>query len=318
MFEITSDYRVVIIKKGKGKDTKITGRILYDIQGYENAKRIFPYIPSEETIRKEFNPLTVLGDLNCLKLSEEQKYINIENVEDNSLDIHFIKEIKEIILSNKNNSIDDLELLRQKYRIGLEYNVLIEQSNPYSALLKMKKAGKGKNAEVNTTFVPLNYEFGKENSELLEKKYLNQNHAFSYNCNTVSEIIFAILHFIITHGYKFEKCALCKKWHARIPVQGQPQYCYRISPLSLNPYFVKKNGSNHQSKFINSDCQESMKKYNEILRNMKKDICKNFKSEEMQYKFENEYNEKHEEMFKDISIDSLIQMYEWVRDYRTK
>lgn len=93
MFEIISDYRVVITKKGKGKDTKITGVISYNIQGYENAKRIYPNIPIEKVIRKEFNPLTILGDLNCLELSEGQKYMNIENVEDNSLDIHFITEI---------------------------------------------------------------------------------------------------------------------------------------------------------------------------------------------------------------------------------
>lgn len=306
------EYLVTITKEGTGKDTTITGEISYVAQEYDDTSSNPLHLSNEKTHQIEFDPLTILGDLKLIHLPKEHENTLHLPLNINKHCIPFVSEVKKIIQMNTYKSLDELELLRQKYEIALDCKIFIEKLNPYSSLsYKRNKSVK------ETTYVPLKYEFGKPNADIIQNEYLKENHQFIYKCYTVSEFLYAILHFIIIHEYTFQTCALCKRRYAHIPIQGQGKYCSRLSPLSLESYFITKKGKTYQHCFENLTCQKSMRKYNEIIRNIKKNkLC--YASPESKTKFDISFDEKRVELNKDMSIHKLVQFFNWVRDYDIK
>lgn len=321
------DYFITITKTGTGKETKITGNLTCTFSEYDTTSD-FLFIPKEESFSLDFNPLTILGDLRCEKISCE--YTKRRAFIDRSWeywlgacrheygfeiplyignDYRYIKlmsYLDEITYNNKCITIKELEEIQNKYNLELNCEISAEENDISFALLQSR----GKNAK-EKTYVPLKYEVGKANKDLLQNTYMNKNHCFSYQCSTMVDVIFAILHFIVMHQYEFKICALCQKLYVKIPNHGQGKFCSRKSPLGSNSYFDERTNK----KFKDLDCQKSMKIFHQIMRNRKKIKLRHAPDEEQENTFRNKFD-NYNDKIKNVSIvENLIKFYYYVEQY---
>lgn len=327
------NYHVIIEKNGTGKDTKIAGTLTSSFCKYNNSD-IFP---TEESTQIEFNPLIILGDVKGIKTIYlyPSKRLNADNsqqkskvsynfefgfekehmyINDEEQYFAFVSELNKIVKENNCKTLSDLEKIRNSHKIELDCKIAIKEPNIYFESLQKKNLKAEKDR-----YVPLNYEFGKVNDKLSKKTYMKKDYQFYYHCHTMSEVIFAVLHFIVIHEYEFRTCALCQKIYAKIPNNGQGKYCSRKSPLESELSITGKSG-NIGNKFKGLNCQESMSKFREIIRNMKKNRlnCISDEEKEYKYKFENEFNEysKSIELASSPVIENLEKLYLFVKNYK--
>lgn len=312
----------------KKKYIEVTGQLTcmwseYDIN-LDN-----PIIPSEKSLTLEFNPLIILGDLRnkeqaCQYLAErlniDRTWQSLSNsyeyeygfgtplyIGNDTQYLKFVSELNKKIRNNECTTLESLKKIQNEYNLNLDCTISIEKENEFAGLLRRKQ-----HYAPEKTYIPLVYKFGETNKELNSKEYMNKNHQFHYHCYTMAEVIFSILHFIVIHKYKFQTCALCQKQYAKIPNHGQGKYCPRKSPLSLNSYF----DNNMNQKFINLDCQKSMKKFHEIMRNMKKNKLTYIKKDDQRFPFENEFDKRNDKIKNDPTINNLIELYSFTKNYK--
>lgn len=321
------NYFVVIKKIGTGIDTEITGQLICTFSMYDTKSNI--PIPIYKSFTIDFNPLTILGDLRNREKPYEysNKRHNIDRswkdlsgsyeyeygfgeplyIGNDEQYLKFVSNLDKIMRTNQCSPLEELEKIQNQYKLNLDYKISVEEIDISFELLQKKKRNATK-----MTYKPLEYKFGETNEELEKSTYLNKNHQFSYHCLTMANVIFSVLHFIVIHKYKFKTCALCQKRYAKIPNHGQGKYCPRKSPLSLNPYF----SDTMNKKFIGLDCQESMKKFHEIMRNMKKNKLVYIKKNEQRFPFEREFDEYNAKIKDTPTVNNLIELYSFVKQYK--
>ncbi len=318
------NYHVLIRKNNPGENKKITGKLTYTFFTYDSD---FP-IPTEKSTTIEFDPLTILGNLSnhekpctyfnkrlninsswtSLQGSYEYEYgfgepLYIGNDEQY---LKFISALEKIMRNNQYKTLKDLEALQRQYNLELECEISVKEPNILFDLLRKK----GRNVKKHTS-KPIKYEFGKINDELLQNTYLNRDHQFDYHCRSLSDILFAILHFIIIHQYKFNTCALCQKTYVKLPNHGQGKYCPRPNPLVLSSCFDEKT----KEKLKNLSCEKSMSKFREIIRNKKKSKLIYAPSEEEQNRFLSEFNNYNDKAKISPTIKNLEELYSFVKSY---
>ena len=132
------EYLVTIYKTGFGKETTIKGTLSYNIVEYDDADSTSFHLPSEETVQIKFNPLTTLGDLKFIKLPLENELILHIPIKNNPECMLFVSEVENIINKNSINTLDELESLRNKYKLRLDCKISVERQNPYHSILKVK------------------------------------------------------------------------------------------------------------------------------------------------------------------------------------
>ena len=326
------NYHITIKKTGVGKQTVLTGTLLFVSQEYDKTSTT-AFLPATKEHEVHFNPLTILGDLRNRELPYEYRdnRLNFNAIPPCTIPPHsydyeygfgtpiyidntkqylaFLSELNTIMQYNTCKTLEDLETIRTLYKIEIDCKISKEEPNIYFELLQRRN----RNAE-RYVYEPLDYTFGKPNNELTQRTYLKENHQFSYRCYTVTGILFAILHFIVIHEYVFRTCSLCQKKYAKIPNNGQGKYCPRISPLSAKPYFENRNG-NLCSKFENLSCTESMIKFHEIIRNMKKNKLHYAHTDEAKNHFLTEFDKYNDTVTQSPTINNLITLYNFVKNY---
>lgn len=330
------DYYVVIrntvkkIKKEKNTKTiiKVTGMLTCTFSEYDLTSD-FPMIPTEKSFSLEFDPLIILGDLRNKEQAFEYLTEKLNNNESRQFlsgsyeyeygfrtplyigndeqYLKFVYNLDKMLQYNECTTLENLEQIQKDNHLNLDYNISVETENVAYELLQKKHRH-----ATEKIYKPLEYKFGKTNNELKPKEYMKQSHQFTYHCHTMADVIFSILHFIVLHKYEFKTCALCQKKYAQIPNHGQGKYCPRKSPLSLNSYF----DNNMNQKFIDLDCQESMKKFHEIMRNMKKNKLTYIKKDEQRFPFENEFDKRNDKIKNDPTINNLIELYSFTKNYK--
>ena len=209
--------------------------------------------------------------------------------------------------NNECTTLKDLEKIQKHHKLNLNCNISIEKKNIYYGLLKRKQG-----YATEKTYKPLEYKFGEANDELKSNAYMNKNHQFHYHCYNMADVIFSILHFIVIHKYEFKTCALCQKRYVKIPNRGRGKYCSRKSPLGLSSYF----SDTINRKFINLNCQESMKKFHEIKRNMKKSKLAYIKDDKLRFPFEREFDIYNDKVKNAPTINNLIELYSFTQKYK--
>lgn len=319
------DYHVVIRKTGTGNNTEVTGKLTCTFSMYDTKSNI--PIPKYISFTIDFNPLTILGDLRCGKRSYQylNKRVNADKswkyflqayrceysfkkplyIGNDEQYLKFVSNLDKIMRNNQCRTLEELKKIQKQYKLNLDYNILVEENDISFDLLQRKKRNVTK-----MTYKSLEYKFGETNEELEKSTYLNKNHEFSYDCHTMADVIFSILHFIVIHKYEFKSCALYQKRYVKIPNHGQGKYCPRKSPLGLNPYF----DTNMEKKFIDLDCQESMKKFHEIIRNMKKNKLTYCYEDEQKYRFENEFYKYNDKVKNAPTVNNLIELHSFVKN----
>lgn len=311
-----NDYCVTITRTREEKEVNIEGQLTCIICEY-NTNSNFPYIPQEKNLTVSFNPLTILDDLRSnenphayynkrLSINKSWEYLlgSYEYeygfgipfyVGNDERYLKFISILDKLIRTKQCITLTDLET------IGHEFNL------EFSCSISTKRENK---------YIPLKYEWAKLNNELEGNSYLEKEHQFIYHCHTLADVIFSILNFIVIHQYKFKTCALCQKQYVKLPNQGQGKYCPRESPLSSKSLYYDKLDSKLYNKFVGLNCQESMKKFHEIIRNNKKNKLKNARDEKQENDFLAIFNEYSDNVKDAPIVANLIRLYSLIREYK--
>ena len=212
---------------------------------------------------KVFNPLTILGDL----LHWTRNPMRI--------DWRAIKEFQNVFgipyFYNSRQCYDYYKKMCDlRERIQMDTPLRIDELNAlkffYDFTFKLNIAG----IEEDGRNIPL--KFGLCRSEQFFKRADHEK--YFYECFSMIDIPFAILHFLLMNGYKFKRCEHCGKYFATHKTGRS--YCTRKSPLK---------GYEHLK------CSEAVKKMMKYLRDKKKQIYINLERHhpEMSQEFLDEF-----------------------------
>lgn len=176
----------------------------------------------------KFDPITIFGDLKPIIKEDEYTFINIKEENAFGIDINIYKDkiyyefldtILNLLKEKSSLTINELENLKNKYNLKFEENVSYERHKKISkANLKSLASNKSINITNNDSY-----------------------HCYFYECNSISDILYAVLHYLFSHNYKIVKCKHCELYFATNTLKVE--YCNRISPyenLNKTCYNAKK------------------------------------------------------------------------------
>lgn len=130
--------------------------------------------------------------------------------------------IKDSILNDKKITIEELEKIKLFFNINLNYSIALRERNPFYDKLKGKKNIK------EFTYIPL--EYGHCNIDKIFEDNKTKSYKYLYKCDTLTEVIFAILHYLITNKYnRTRKCNHCEKFY--FYKHSNSNYCNRKTPI---------------------------------------------------------------------------------------
>lgn len=197
------------------------------------------YYDNNKLINYEFSPDSVLCDLSIFDYNKEtnikyndKKYIdevvftgyNTEKAFNNiKIDKHedtyyypLAQLVRKQILNRETFSIKDIEKLRIYFDIKLNYSISYKDETQLFRKEKIKE------------FIPLQYGFCSID-KFLDKKNKRKENKYIYQCNTLTEVLFTILHYLIYNGYYYiRECNHCDKLY--FYNHRKVKYCTRKSP----------------------------------------------------------------------------------------
>ncbi len=181
-----------------------------------------------------FNPLAALCDLRNLRpkdkdLKDDKSVIDTSIKSESAFGITFKIDkstdrtyflladyINNMISNNNLISIKDLEKLKLYFDLKLDYTIIYKE-------LTCSKVNNKNN--IKYRYVPLNYYCKFDELDL--KKIDKLSHKYIYSCYTIADVIFAVLHFLVLHGYNdIKKCENCDKYFFSTKVSRE-KYCER-------------------------------------------------------------------------------------------
>ncbi len=187
-----------------------------------------------------FNPLTIFNDIRFIQenlyLKESEKQLTAKHtelfhapydyepcfdmkIEDCNVQYFYLLDmLKEIVTKDPKITRQQLEIMKLYLQIDCHYHLSFPESNEYENL---------------TVITPVT--FGHIHYRDIPQS-LNSN--FRYDCpfNTICELVFAILNYLVLYNYHFFQCLHCKKYSAVKRVQGITRYCSRDNMIPLAEY----------------------------------------------------------------------------------
>lgn len=220
-----------IDKNIKIDDTTQVGEII------NTDKKLIVLKNQQKLINYNFVPNSVLCDLSVfenINNEVDKDNTNTDYIYEKSFDIPikinkhkdtyyyiFTKLIAERIINNKPIKFKELEKLKLYFDISLDYSISYKE--------------KSKTIKKDFDYVPL--QCGFCNIEKVFENNDKKSHKYIYKCNTLTDVIFAILHYLVINKYnKIKKCNHCGKLF--FYNNERSKYCNRKSPYTL---YNKKN-----------------------------------------------------------------------------
>lgn len=211
------------------------------------------------TQEKEFDPLTVLGDLlNVVGYEQKSPYPQHNyHFKENYTKHPFFFDTEYTIISNSkmggeferthffvafdllreiicNNPLprkykgalplDEFEVIKQFLQLKFTLEILFQEENPLYDWGYKENPFNGETVSTHQ-YLPLS-EIKDFNIGQLTN--IKTPYRFVYSCNSVEEIVFSVLHYLIFFGYTFVQCEHCGKYFAA--KSKKQQYCKRKSP----------------------------------------------------------------------------------------
>lgn len=283
-----------------------------DLFLYSTDINVIPNIAIKD--KSAFNPLTALCDLRNLKskdkdLKDDKSVIDTSIKSENAFGIPFkintsedgtyfllVNYINDMIKNNNVVSIKNLEKLRLYFDLKLDYTIT------YKKLTCLKVNQKN---NIKYRYVPLNYYCKFDGLDL--KNIDKKPHKYIYNCYTIADVIFAVLHFLVLHGYNdIKKCENCDKYFFSTKASRE-KYCER-----------QKN-----------NCKNVIKDLTKEIQNLNKSIYDNIflgytdfglngeKSENTSWLAFTKEREKYKSKYKKVDIKMLIEYKKFLEDYKS-
>lgn len=239
-------------------------------------------IPIEKTDEFNFDPCLILGDLrnqpspytfpNGKKSIEETLYqqtisyeyafcrnkpIPIENDSEYTNLIYEINNLKSPKVSQKY-----LDEILKKFSCSLDYSIKIKKDISRTQAYALLKS---KHKDIpRYNYTELLYKNGANNYLLTKDRYMQKSHQFCYTCLFMSDVIYAIFHFLVLHSFSFRTCKFCSKLYSRPPQKGVFSGCNRKNPYNITDLL--------HSKKIVEKYQESPKLCHDALKYLKLQI----------------------------------------------
>lgn len=145
-----------------------------------------------------------------------------------------------------------------------------------------------------------------------KNKLIKSDFIYYYPCDNISEIVIAVLVFLVMFGYHFYQCQHCKRYSAELRHQKDRRYCYRENLLQL-PNYEGMSCNKAIPIFLNSLYQTYSRKEKRLYN--RRDVLNTDKAlaHEMAYdEFKAIYNEKRENIKKDPSVQNLIGLKDYL------
>lgn len=189
-----------------------------------------------------FNPLTIFNEIRFIKenmcLEESEKHFTIEHTElfpapynyepcfDMKIDncnvqyFYLLDMLQEIVIKDAKITLQQLEMMKLYLQIDCPYHLSFAypESNTYENLT----------VETPLTFGHIRYKD--------MPKSLNSDYRYDCSFNTISELVFAILNYLILFNYHFFQCQHCKSYSAIKRTQRGNKYCFRDNMIPLPEY----------------------------------------------------------------------------------
>ncbi len=205
--------------------------------------------------------------------------------------------IKDSILNNKKITIEELEKIKLFFNINLNYSISLKERNPLYEKLKGKKNIK------EFTYIPL--EYGHCNIDKIFEDNKTKSYKYLYKCDTLTEVIFAILHYLVTNKYnKTRKCNHCEKFY--FYKHSNSNYCNRKTPIKT---------------YSHLNCEQAVKDIKQLCERRNKIIDEKI---DMEYyhnlkKYRANWKVRREEVEKSPTVKNLIKLYNFTsKDFLKK
>lgn len=259
-----------------------------------------------------FNPLTIFNDIRFiqenLQLKESEKHFKSKHtalfhapynyepcfdmkIEDCNVQYFYLLDmLKEIVTKDPKITRQQLEIMKLYLQIDCHYHLSIAfpKSNIYENIT----------VETPLTFGHIHY---KDIPQSFDSN-------FRYDCpfNTICELVFAILNYLVLYNYHFFQCQHCKRYSAIKRTQGGIKYCFCDNVIPLTEY---KGMSCNKAipKFLGS-CYEKRRQIKDLFNSRKhtlkeEQIQKIIKQEN---DFSNQYHDFKDRVSKNPSSENLI------------
>lgn len=172
-----------------------------------------------------FNPLTVIGDIiHCV----------IDNTKEQFFIQHSVDYFQQIFKTSYSFSEGEVFEFYEKMCV---LKNRIENNNLFT-LAELEKLKSFYNVRFILDAITVEVEYGFSDplrlgfcdSQKMLDSINNDNHCYTYICQSMEDVIFAILHYLLLNDYKFRKCEHCEKYFATQTFKQK--YCMRNSPLT--------------------------------------------------------------------------------------
>lgn len=207
------------------EDYNYTISIYTNINNKKNIYGIFSYSNKQYI----FNPLTILGDLSVFNYHKTKEpiisYTNEQALDNITIDKYQDKYYYLLSQYIRNFNYEEKIDMNLIDRMRLYFNI-----NSICTIEYKKKIKKGN--KIIDDYVPIyagSCKEYKDMDDLFSNKYKSYDSKFFYECNTLTDVLFSILHYLIYNNYcNARYCNHCGKLyfynHKKI------KYCNRKSP----------------------------------------------------------------------------------------
>lgn len=274
--------------------------------------------------QKEFDPLTILGDLLNIVTYEEKSPYSQDNYAFKQnyqqfpffLDREFegntqfkkpfsfkpffiaLDELKRIMIENAKLSLSEFEVLKQflslKFTFEIEFcedNPLLELGYAVNPITKEKVA--------KNQYISLNEIHNFDVAQMFESKK-DTSFRFVYSCTSVEDMIFSVLHYLMFFKYQFAKCNHCGNYFATKTLKQK--YCRRYSPYQ---------GYEHLN------CEQAVRNIKQHFTRRRAHIFDHLSTlytNEAKYNFDKEYERYKEVVDKCPSVENLRRLEQFLSD----
>jgi hypothetical protein len=278
-----------------------------------------------------FNPLTVFGDMLNVAVENDsfkQTYKQHSFFQNKKL----CKKVDEYIEKRKTNKSlhpsdpfykDFLlinkflvscsriyECFKSQYNISLSEFELIKAMNEFRFSFEISSGIKIENVAdsgLNRKYRYIKIDFEHYDIAKHWQEYRDETKdpiRFAYSCNSIEEVLFAVWHYLIFHGYsKFNQCHHCGKIFATTSLKIK--YCNDYSPFE---------------KYTHLNCEQAVRNIKQKLVRRKKVVYNNLRnhsfSDDIIWQFQNECSDLNDKVSKCSSVENL-KMLEHFLDKRT-
>ncbi len=302
--------------------------VVFQVIINNDGNKINGYLTEIDKGRQVFNPLNVLADLSSPNLrmeigneysalmtnsieelwedtsdvydySVECGFEHLIKIQDNERDLYVrcVKDIRKIMKLDHTITYQELELFKTYLDITTQVTIMNRNENPLHKIIK---------GILPTETVPISY--GYYSLEEAFKQRLENNIIYLYDCFSLRDVIFAILHYLTIHDYKFTKCMHCGRYFTTKNLKQK--YCKRTSP-----YINYKEENLKPDK----ECEEAVRLIQKRLRERRINLYKDFNEnkDKDDQKFLNEYRPYEDEIKKYPTLKNL-RKYEYFLYHENK